>query len=225
MQNMPILYSFRRCPYAMRARMAIAVSCVKVELREVALKSKPQELLAASPKATVPVLIKENGTVLEQSLDILDWALSNSDPDGWKRFSLGQLTGMAHLVEENDFSFKTHLDRYKYSDRHPNEPPEVYRQHCHQFLRSLEDRLEQSTYLFAESVSYADVAIFPFIRQFSKVDEKWFGTAPYPALRKWLAELVTSKLFLSVMKKHKPWRSESEVIVFPEAANPDSRPI
>lgn len=202
--------------------MAIAASGIDMQLREVVLKNKPQALLVASPKATVPVLIKEDGTVLEQSLDILDWVLSCSDPLGWKNFSQMQLIEMAKLVEENDFSFKTQLDRYKYSDRHPEEPAEVYRQHCHEFLSQLEVRLQQSSFLFSERASYADVAIFPFVRQFSKVDEKWFATAPYPALRKWLDTFAFGKLFLSVMKKYKPWHPANEVVVFPETSKLES---
>ena len=195
--------------------MAIAASSIDVQLREVVLKNKPQALLAASAKATVPVLIKKDGKVLEQSLDILDWVLSRSDTLGWKDFSQTQLVEMASLVEENDFSFKTHLDRYKYSDRHPGESAEVYRQHCDGFLSQLEARLQLSPFLFSNRASYADIAIFPFVRQFSKVNEKWFATAPYPHLRKWLNEFILGELFISVMKKYQPWHPESEVVVFP----------
>ena len=195
--------------------MAIAISGTQVQLREVVLKHKPRELVLASAKATVPVLVHKDGNVLEQSLDILHWALSNDDPDGWKNFPEETLSDMASFVEENDFSFKTHLDHYKYADRFPEEPQEVYRQRCQPFLQKLETRLQQKPYLFAGEISYADIAVFPFIRQFSKVDEPWFASAPYPALRVWLENLTQSELFESIMEKHKPWQADQPITFFP----------
>ena len=215
MNDLPILYSFRRCPYAIRSRMAIAVSGVQMQLREVVLKNKPPELLLTSPKGTVPVVRRVDGSVLEQSLDILDWVLSISDPAGWKAYPSDVLAEMAKLIEENDVSFKQHLDQYKYADRYPDESKETYRARCHTYLQKLEDRLSVQPHLFSERVSYADVAIFPFVRQFSKVDEQWFAQAPYPALRNWLGRFATGDLFISVMKKYKPWRQGNPSMLFP----------
>ncbi len=216
MEKVPILYSFRRCPYAIRSRMAIACSGVRMQLREVVLKNKPPGLIETSAKGTVPVVLREDGRVLEQSLDIVDWVLSVSDPDGWKDYPVETLAEMANLIEENDYSFKANLDHYKYADRYPAEPQEVYRQRCHEYLEKLDRRLDQQACLFSERISYADVAIFPFVRQFAKVDEQWFAKAPYPALRDWLERIVTGDLFLSVMKKYKPWNQGAPSIFFPE---------
>lgn len=196
--------------------MAIAVSGVQMQLREVVLKNKPPELLLTSPKGTVPVVRRVDGSVLEQSLDILDWVLSISDPGGWKAYPSDVLAAMANLIEENDVSFKQHLDQYKYADRYPDESQETYRARCHPYLQKLEDRLSVQPHLFSEHVSYADVAIFPFVRQFSKVDEQWFAQAPYPALRNWLGRFTMGDLFISVMKKYKPWRQGNPSMLFPE---------
>ncbi|MBT3564285.1 MAG: glutathione S-transferase, partial [Gammaproteobacteria bacterium] len=168
-----------------------------------------------SPKGTVPVVRRVDGSVLEQSLDILDWVLSISDPAGWKAYPSDVLAAMANLIEENDVSFKQHLDHYKYADRYPDESKEIYRARCHTYLQKLEDRLSVQPHLFSERVSYADAAIFPFVRQFSKVDEQWFAQAPYPALRNWLGRFATGDLFISVMKKYKPWRQGNPSMLFP----------
>jgi len=200
----------------MRARMAIAASGLMVELREVVLKKKPEQFIETSPKATVPVLVLGDGSVLDESLDILDYVLSESDPAGWKNFPDEGRSEMVELIAENDFSFKSQLDRYKYADRYPEETQDVYRARCIDFLAGLEARLQRQTFLFAQRVSYADIAIFPFVRQFAKVDEKWFATAPYPALRKWLMYFTEGHLFGAVMKKYKPWTQSSAFVTFPE---------
>lgn len=215
MNDVPILYSFRRCPYAIRTRMAIAVSGVKVQLREVVLKNKPPEFLQISPKGTVPVVLRGDGDVLEQSIDIIDWVLSISDPAGWKAYPADVLIEMASLVEENDVSFKPELDRYKYADRYPEFTQADYRSRCHEYLEKLEQKLKHQKYLFSASMSYADVAIFPFVRQFSMVDAQWFARAPYPALKEWLGELIADELFVSVMVKYKPWKQNDPSILFP----------
>ena len=200
----------------MRARMAIVASGLSVELREVVLKNKPPELVAASPKATVPVMLSDDGSILDQSLDILQWALSVSDPLGWKNFSIEVLAEMETLVAQNDFKFKPDLDHYKYSDRYPERSKEADRGRCETFLHVLEVKLQQHIFLFGEEISYADIAIFPFIRQFSKVDENWFTDAPYPALKQWLENLINSKLFNLVMRKYKRWNSSDPVVIFPD---------
>ena len=190
-----VLYSFRRCPYAMRARMALRYSGVPLTTVEVSLKAKPAEMLALSPKGTVPVLVCADGRVIEQSLDIMRWALAQKDPDNW----LGP--DSAALIEENDHVFKTHLDRYKYAIRYPEQPMEHYRAQGEQFLQHLEDLLGHAPYLAGDRLSLADVALAPFIRQFAHVDREWFEQAPYPHLRVWLERFLASALFTSVMAK------------------------
>jgi glutathione S-transferase len=205
MSQAPILYTFRRCPYAMRARMGLVYAGIDFEIREVDLKHKPQEMLDASIKATVPVLIHEDLHIIDESIDILSWSISQNDPDCWNDFCEESKTRMASLVHENDHVFKEHLDHYKYSDRYLEQSQEVYREQGEIFLKNLESLLSESAFLFGESVSYADVAIFPFIRQFSNVDPVWFRSAPYPFLRTWLDHFLESKLFNSVMTKYDPW--------------------
>ena len=196
--KLPILYSYRRCPYAMRARMALKYAGVEVDIREIALRDKPQSMLKVSPKGTVPVLLLADGTVLEESLDIMHWALQQSDNDGW--LSVDSERSQA-LITENDGGFKQALDKYKYAIRFPEKPAETYRTQGEVFLQKLELLLNQSTFLLGDQISQADIAIFPFIRQFSGVDAAWFETAPYPKLKAWLKVLVESELFVSIMEK------------------------
>lgn len=190
-----MLYSFRRCPYAMRARMALRYSGVPLSIIEVSLKAKPAEMLALSPKATVPVLVCADGRVIEQSLEIMHWALAQHDPDNW----LGP--DSAALIEENDQVFKVDLDRYKYAIRYPEQPMEQYRAQGAAFLQRLEVLLEQTPYLAGDTLSLADIALAPFVRQFAHVDCDWFEQAPYPRLNAWLERFLASELFISVMTK------------------------
>jgi glutathione S-transferase len=194
----PILYSYRRCPYAMRARMALKYAGIVVEIREITLRDKPKSMLKASPKATVPVLVLQDDTVLQESLDIMRWALQQSDKAGW--LSIDSEYSQA-LIAENDGSFKQVLDKYKYAIRFPEQPAETYRQQGEVFLQKLEALLNLNSYLLTDHVSQVDVAIFPFIRQFAGVDSAWFETAPYPKLKHWLQELIASELFQSIMEK------------------------
>jgi glutathione S-transferase len=196
--KLPVLFSYRRCPYAMRARMALRYAGIDFEIREISLKEKPQSMLKVSPKATVPVLVLQDGTVLEESLDIMHWALQRSDKAGW--LSVDRERSQA-LIAENDGSFKQSLDKYKYAIRFPEQSAEIYRQQGEVFLRKLEALLSQNSYLLADHISLVDVAIFPFIRQFSGVDSTWFETAPYLKLKRWLQELIVSELFQSIMEK------------------------
>jgi len=200
--TIPILYSYRRCPYAMRARMALRYSNITVDIHEVSLKNKPAQMLAASPKATVPVLVLNDGKVIEQSLDIMDWALAQQDIYEWLLSKQPELLIQAKaLITENDSSFKQALDRYKYAVRFPEKPQQAYRIEGEIFLQKLEDLLSKHQHLLRDEVSIADIAIFPFIRQFRGVDEAWFEQAPYAKLRRWLDELVSSTLFASIMQK------------------------
>jgi len=201
---LPILYSFRRCPYAIRARMALHYSGVQLELREVLLKDKPPSMLAVSAKGTVPVLILPDGQVLDESYDVMRWALNQQDMDHWWNGSLE--AEIDELIRLNDKEFKTHLDHYKYFDRFPMQPMEYYRVQAEKFLVVLEEKLTAQKYLMAETISFADVAVFPFIRQFAFVDKSWFDNTPYPKLQCWLNSFLSSELFSAVMEKYPVWQ-------------------
>jgi len=211
------LYSFRRCPYAMRARLAIANSQITVELREVVLRDKPQQLLDISPKATVPVLISNDNTLIDESLDIMLWALNQNDPENWyQSLSQSQLQLSQQLIADNDGEFKYYLDRYKYADRYPEHSQDYYRQQAEQQLQILEQQLQQHRYLIADRITYADMAILPFIRQFAFADKHWFDQSPYPLIQTWLNEFIESELFATIMPKFKQWQQGDEIIFFPE---------
>ena len=192
-----LLYSFRRCPYAMRARLALRYSGVPVRIVEVSLKAKPAEMLALSPKGTVPVL-SVDGRVIEESLEIMQWALAQNDPDNWL---LHGDPAVFALIAENDQGFKYHLDRYKYAERYPEYPMEHYRAEGEVFLQKLEGLLADRAYLLAHHPSLADMALAPFVRQFAHVDRDWFARAPYPRLQRWLEAFLQSPLFIGVMAK------------------------
>ena len=219
---MGTLYSFRRCPYAMRARLACTVCLPKLslELREVVLKNKPPELLAISPKATVPVLLlsgeqRTNNPVIDESRDIMLWALQHTSDNFQSQYLPIHLQlDIDALIDENDGSFKWALDRYKYADRY-EESEQHYREKGEIFLAKLEKLLEENKYLFTVEPSLADIAIFPFVRQFAHVDKQWFEQSPYPKLIEWLNEWLESELFLSIMDKNKPWQAGHEITYFP----------
>ncbi|WP_336352517.1 glutathione S-transferase [Pseudomonas atacamensis] len=198
---MNTLYSFRRCPYAMRARMALRYAGVPVEIVEVSLKDKPAQMLALSPKGTVPVL-NADGVVIDESLQIMRWALAQNDPDDWMLAgdSFAALW-MEKLIEGNDQIFKSALNRYKYAERYPEQPMEAYRAEGALFLQKLDELLEGRDYLLAEHPSLADIALLPFVRQFAHVDREWFAQTPYVRLQAWLQRLLESELFISIMKK------------------------
>ena len=195
---MAVLYSFRRCPYAMRARMAVLVSGVTVELREVVLRDKPAAMLAASPKGTVPVLVLPDGRVIDESFEIMRWALAQDDPEDW----LGGYD--AAQIAVNDGPFKHHLDRYKYPERHGSEPL-AHRAAGLGLLADLEQRLAAEDNLCRETRSLTDIAIFPFVRQFGAVDRAWFEAQPLPLVRAWLARHTGSALFEAAMARVPPW--------------------
>ena len=198
---MNTLYSFRRCPYAMRARMALRYAGVALDIVEVSLKAKPAEMLALSGKGTVPVL-SADGRVIDESLDIMRWALAQNDPQDWLlKDDPDAAAQIAPLIEQNDQVFKVHLNRYKYAERYPEQPKEAYRAEGEVFLQRLEALLEGRDYLLADHPSLADVALMPFVRQFAHVDREWFAQAPYRRLQDWLQRFLESELFTGVMKK------------------------
>ena len=188
----PILYSFRRCPYAMRARLALAVSGTRVDLREVKLSAKPAAMLAASPKATVPVLVLPDGQVIHESLDIMRWALARNDPEGWLE------RDDASLIAANDGPFKDHLDRYKYAERYAVDPL-PYRDLGLTFLREIDALVSTGDRLGGSARGLTDAAVVPFVRQFAAVDPKWFEAQALPHLRAWLDDYLGSDLFRSIM--------------------------
>jgi len=210
--NLPILYSFRRCPYAMRARMAIHISNQKCEIREVLLRDKPPSMLEYSSKGTVPVLVLQSGEVIDESLDVIDWALNLNDPNNWLRSKENEET--KKLIEINDGEFKHHLDRYKYSKRYDNEDPEFHKKKCLKFIESVNNELSNSKYIFDDNISYADIVLLPFMRQFRIADMEWFDSLPYDNLKKWLSSFLESSLLNSIMKKHDLWKEGDGVTIF-----------
>ena len=221
---MPVLYSFRRCPYAMRARLAIAASGLRCELREIVLRNKPPEMLALSPKATVPVLVLPGAKVIEQSLEIMLWALQQNDPEGWLAPEQGTLQAMQALIAGNDDAFKQNLDRYKYPNRYPQEHAgdeqqfaQAHRANAAGWLMELEPRLGRHACLFGPTASLADMAILPFVRQFAHTDAVWFSSQPWPHLGAWLLRWESGALFQRVMEKYPPWQSGQAGIAFPPA--------
>ncbi len=211
----PILYSFRRCPYAMRARMAILKSGVACRLREVTLRDKPEEMIAISPKGTVPVMVFGDGLILEESLEIMHWTLSKNDPDKWLQPEFSSSTDMLNLIKKIDKEFKYHLDRYKYSTRYKDADPIFHREKALKVLAPIIESLKKQKYLCGTRVSMADIAIFPFIRQFANTNKKWFDSEKIEPLQSWLKQHLVSKVFLNSMNKWPIWKSENEEILFP----------
>lgn len=223
----PILYSFRRCPYAMRARLALKASNTECELREITLRNKPDEMLKASPKATVPVMVLSDETVLEESLDIMLWALERNDPDGWLAPSKSDALA---LIEKMDGPFKKALDGYKYAPRpsrkiqpDPGEiaKGEAFRSEGMTHLQELEERLSNHPFLMGDTLSLADAAIAPFVRQFAHVDLEWFNQQPLPNLQSWLHNFTESDAFTAIMKKLSPWESGTQGESFPFEPSPN----
>ncbi len=203
--GLPVLYSFRRCPYAIRARMALRKSGVLVELREVVLRHKPPEMLAASPKGTVPVLVLPDGRVIDESLDVMRWALGQNDPDRW----------MAHAGEPaqrewlaiNDGPFKKALDAYKYPERNPQALQSEHRSvGVDVLIAPMEACLSRQAYLAGDAPGLADVALMPFVRQFAAVDADWFAACEWHLVRAWLQRWLDHPDFIGVMEKFAPWK-------------------
>ncbi|WGI21729.1 glutathione S-transferase [Amylibacter sp. IMCC11727] len=205
----PILYSFRRCPYAMRARLAVASAGIEVELREIVLRDKAAAFLEASPKGTVPVLVADG--VVEESIEVMDWALAHSDPEGL--LYAGQAA--RDLVERCETEFKGHLDRFKYAVRYEDVDPEEERTLASVYLRELDGMLADQDYLFGDKIGFADIGIAPFVRQFANTDRAWFNAQGWVRLRDWLDRFVDSDRFASIMTKYPKWEEGDAVTVFP----------
>ena len=211
---LPILYSFRRCPYAIRARLAVKYSGTRVEIREVLLAEKPQDMLDCSPKGTVPVLKLPDQPVIDESFDIMLWSLTLNDPDNWLGSDNEFLQETKRLIKINDGSFKEHLDHYKYAARFPEYSADHYRDEATDFIQKLENLLNKNQYLLCDHITIADIAIFPFIRQFAYVDKGWFDQTQYKKLQLWLNYLLDQPLFSEVMHKYPRWKMGDDTVIF-----------
>ncbi len=216
---LPVLYSFRRCPYAIRARMALYISGTQCEHREVVLRDKPAHMLELSPKATVPVLQVTPDQVIDESLDVMLWAFAQNDPDHWMQPDSGSSDDMMALIARADGDFKNSLDRYKYPNRYEGADPVLHRNAGEAFLSVLNQQIERSSFLFGNRPCLADMAIAPFVRQFANTDRSWFDQIPYPALRNWLAAFLESSVFLGVMDKYPQWQPGDPVTLSPAATD------
>ena len=211
--TLPILYSFRRCPYAMRARMVLLHSKIQYEIREIKLSNKPKEMLAISPKGTVPVLILENGDILDESLDVMLWAIEQGNLRNL--FNPGKKE-ILDLIKINDGEFKDAIDRYKYSSLYPEKPMIEYRKMGELFLEKIESYLEKNKFIFGKNISLADLAIFPFIRQFCRVDIDWFNSSLFKKIKEWTLFFEGSENFIDIMRKIKPWTTGDKPTLFLE---------
>jgi len=210
MTTLPILWTFRRCPYAMRARLAIQSSGQQMELREILLRDKPAPFLEASPKATVPV-VQTGDTVIEESREVMLWALGRDDPEGW--LDMPQ-EGHA-LIDTSDGPFKTALDHTKYAVRFPDRDEAEERAKAMVFLNDLNDRLTRNTFLMGPRRSLADMAILPFVRQFANTDRDWFNAQGLGPLTNWLDDFLASDRFRAIMSKYPPWQNGQDQVLFP----------
>ncbi|WP_201347076.1 glutathione S-transferase [Neptunomonas japonica] len=224
--TLPILYSLQNCPYAMRARLAILLSQQSVRLRPIVMKNKPEEMLAASPKGTVPVLVFENNkenlklsynnqSIIDESLDIMLWALNSNDPhDLLYSQHESALPEMLKIIEENDKKFKPNLELYKHAKRFHEDTQEQYRLACEPFVQTLELRLSRHEFLMGDTLSLLDYALLPFVRQFSKVNRQLYLQGPYTHLQRWLNSHLQSRLYAQAMFKHPLWLDNHEESLF-----------
>ena len=216
-KHLPVLYSLRNCPYAMRARIAIFKAQQIVILRDIVLSNKPQEMITASPKATVPVLVLANGSVIEESLAVMLWALNETDPDDLLQSQHEQnLTAMLKLIECFDDEFKTCLEQYKCAKRYQEKNIIECRERCELFIKVLEERLTINSFLMSNKESLADIAILPYIRQFARIERQWYLQSPYPKVRLWLNNYLQSPMFTKVMAKYPLCLDNHEVVFFGE---------
>ena len=221
--TLPILYSLRNCPYAMRARIAIYKAEQKIILRDIVLSNKPQAMLTASPKGTVPVLVLgrdstlSQPSVIEESLEIMLWILQQNDPHNLLHSDdTNALPQMLTLIAKFDHQFKTKLEQYKCAKRYREDTLVEYREACQPYLQDLEQRLSHQPFFISAQESLADIAILPFIRQFARVERQWYLQAPYPKVRQWLNHYLQSKMFSKIMTKHPLWSNTQEVVYLGE---------
>ena len=218
--SIPIFYSFRRCPYAMRARLALASAGLQVELREIILRDKPAHMLHLSPKGTVPVLWLTNGQVIDESLDVMQWALEISDPEGLLDMPADTSARAQKLIADNDGPFKHHLDRYKYANRYEDADTLEHRQACGAYIEKLDRQLDNKAWLFGASPKFADFAILPFIRQFRIADSAWFdGQTQWSNVQNWLQNFLQSQRLADAMVKYDLWADGAAPIYFPPSAD------
>jgi glutathione S-transferase len=211
--NLPVLYSLQHCPYAMRARLGILLAQQSVMIRAVVTKNKPAEMLELSPKGTVPVLVihHQQLTIIDESIDIMLWALTLNDPQNvLLADDSGKLDAMLELIRRNDEEFKPNLEVYKLAKRFHKESEVADRQICEVFVTELESKLQKGDYFMGEQASLADYALLPFVRQFARVDRKWYLQAPYPRLRGWLNRHLQMPLFTKAMAKYPLWLDSRE---------------
>lgn len=213
--SLPILYSLRQCPYAMRARIGLLQAKQPVILRDIVMKNIPKEMLDASPKGEVPVLVFEDSSVIDESLDIMIWALNQTDPsDLLFNQQPNTYQGMLDLINRNDNEFVDALKKYKAASRYHDSEEINCRLQCEPFISYLEQCLTKHDYIFGDTANLADYAILPFIRQFSRVDRKWYLQAPYPNLQRWLERHYQNPIFSKAMKKYPQWLDNKESILF-----------
>lgn len=213
--SLAILYSLRNCPYAMRARLAIFKAKQTVLLRDLVLSNKPAEMISVSSKGTVPVLVLSNGTVIEESLEVMLWALQEMDPaDLLDCQQEGALSAMLLLINEFDNNFKTYLEAYKCAKRYQEDNVAECRAVCQQYIQQLEQRLTAHSFLMSDKESLADIALIPFIRQFARIERQWYLQSPYPMVRQWLNSYLQSSVFTKVMAKHPLWVDEPQDVLF-----------
>ncbi|PMG41022.1 glutathione S-transferase [Shewanella sp. 10N.286.52.B9] len=215
--DLPVLYSLRNCPFAMRARIAIYKSNQPIWLRDIVLSDKPAEMLAASPKATVPVIVTPKGQVIEESYEVMLWALSQSDPDDLLfATDASKFDSMLALIYRFDSEFKSCLENYKCAKRYSESNIVECRLACEVYLQQLELLLSEHEFLFADRESLADIALLPFIRQFARVERQWYLQSPYPHVRAWLNAYLQSKMFSKVMTKYPLWLESRQDVIFPD---------
>jgi glutathione S-transferase len=211
----PILYSLQNCPYAMRARMGLLLAKQPVMLRPIDLKNKPQDMLIVSPKGTVPVLVLDQDNIIDESLDIMIWALQQSDPQNLLySHAPDTYKNMMSLIDEHDNQFTHFLSQYKQAKRYHKTSEQVDRERCETFITRIERRLNEHVFIMGDKPSLIDFAILPFIRQIAKVDRRWYRQAPYPKLQQWLNNHLQSRLYAKAMVKHPLWLQTNENILF-----------
>lgn len=219
--ELPILYSLRNCPFAMRARIAIFKAKKPIQLRDVILSNKPQEMMIASPKGTVPVLVInhedhiEKTEVIDESLDIMIWALQTSDPNNLlHQENPRDLKDMFKVITTFDNEFKLCLEAYKCAKRYKEDNIVECRQACEVYIKVLEELLSQYDYIFSNKESLVDIALLPFIRQFARIERQWYLQSPYPKLRQWLNNYLQSPMFTKVMTKYPLWMENHQIVLF-----------